>query len=273
MRVDIDSSDLGELLDIVKAMVLGEFIIIGPALAVFVGILGSFVITRGITRTIRSKASRDATAGPIKDITVGGVHIHHQVFGIVTMFVAGLLIIATDAQDAVLNTLALLFGVGVGLAFDEFALWLHLEDVYWSRQGRKSIDAVAWTLVATASVRAVLDLSTVFQGAAEAGSMWWLPVLLFLLTVVPAGICVAKGKLVTAALGIVYQPIGLIGAFRLAKPGSLWDRAIYGPTSRRRRRAERRFGSNYHGRWERLRDLVGGAPSNQAPGSDAAGAD
>ena len=194
MRVDIDSSDLGELLDIVKAMVLGEFIIIGPALAVFVGILGSFVITRGITRTIRSKASRDATAGPIKDITVGGVHIHHQVFGIVTMFVAGLLIIATDAQDAVLNTLALLFGVGVGLAFDEFALWLHLEDVYWSRQGRKSIDAVAWTLVATASVRAVLDLSTVFQGAAEAGSMWWLPVLLFLLTVVPAGICAAKGQ-------------------------------------------------------------------------------
>ena len=70
--------------------------------------------------------------------------------------------------------LALLFGIGVGLAFDEFALWLHLDDVYWSRQGRKSIDAVAWALVVTASVRAVLDLFTVFEGVAEAGNMWWL---------------------------------------------------------------------------------------------------
>src|SRR6476620_5520935 len=60
-----------------------------------------------------------------------------------------------DATGTLLNLLALLFGVGVGLAFDEFALWLHLDDVYWSRQGRKSIDAVAWALIVTAPVRAV----------------------------------------------------------------------------------------------------------------------
>jgi len=254
------------LWDILRAILLGEFIIIGPALWTFCGILGAFLVTRGITRSIRSRSGKGAAAsGPIKDITIGGVHIHHQVFGIVTMFLTGLLIVATGATDTLLNVLALLFGVGVGLAFDEFALWLHLDDVYWSRQGRKSIDAVAWALIVTASVRALLDLFTVFQATAESGSMWWLPVFLLLLTVIPAVICVLRGKLVTAALGIVYQPIALIGAVRLAKPGSFWGRHFYRPTSRRRARSERRFGTDYAARWDRLRDMVGGAPSDQPP--------
>ena len=41
-----------------------------------------------------------------------------------------------------IEVLAALFGVGAALALDEFALWLHLEDVYWSEEGKKSIDAV-----------------------------------------------------------------------------------------------------------------------------------
>jgi hypothetical protein len=36
---------------------------------------------------------------------------------------------------------AILYGVGAALTLDEFALWLNLQDVYWSRQGRESIDA------------------------------------------------------------------------------------------------------------------------------------
>jgi hypothetical protein len=263
--VSVDTSDLDQLWDILLGIVRGDFIVIGPSLAVFIGILGSFLVTRGITRFIRSRSSKGGEAsGPIKDITIGGVHIHHQVFGISTMFLTGLLIIATGATGSLMNVLALLFGIGVGLAFDEFALWLHLDDVYWSQQGRKSVDAVAWTLVITASVRAVLDLFTVFEAVTEDPSMWWLPTTIALLTVIPAVICVLKGKLVTAALGIVYQPIGLVGAFRLAKPGSFWARHFYGATSRRRARAERRFGEVYQARWDRLRDLVGGAPTDRA---------
>jgi len=150
-----------------------------------------------------------------------------------------------DATGTLLNLLALLFGIGVGLAFDEFALWLHLDDVYWSREGRKSIDAVAWALVVTASVPAILDLFTVFEAAGEAGSMWWLPVFLLLLSVVPRRDRVLRGKLVTAALGIVYQPIALLGAIRLAKPGSFWSRHFHGADSRRRVRSERHFGTHY----------------------------
>ena len=69
--------------------------------------------------------------------------------------------------------------------------------------------------------------------------------------------------LVTAALGIVYQPIGIVGVFRLATPGSWWSRHLYGPTSRRRARSDRRFGEQYLARLDRWRDIVGGAPADQ----------
>ena len=38
--------------------------------------------------------------------------------------------------------MATLYGVGAALTLDEFALWLHLQDVYWEREGRASVDAV-----------------------------------------------------------------------------------------------------------------------------------
>ena len=109
----------------------------------------------------------------------------------------------------------------------EFASGLKLTS-HWSRQGRKSIETVVWALVVTASMRAVLDLFTVVEAAGEAGSMWWLPVFLLLLTIVPAVICGLRGKLVTAALVTVYQRIALIGAFLLAKPGSWWASFLSG---------------------------------------------
>jgi hypothetical protein len=172
---------------------------------VFIGVLGAFAVTRGITRFIRHRSASGVEAsGPIKDITIGGVHIHHQVFGISLMFVSGLLLVTTTPQDALLDVLALLFGIGTGLAFDEFALWLHLDDVYWGRQGRKSIDAVAWVLVISASARSFVDLLQVFETSDDLGEFSWLLWLLVAITVIPAVICLLKGKIVTAALGILY---------------------------------------------------------------------
>ena len=37
--------------------------------------------------------------------------------------------------------LSALFGVGAALTLDEFALILHLDDVYWAKEGRGSIEA------------------------------------------------------------------------------------------------------------------------------------
>ena len=70
-------------------------------------------------------------------IKTGGIHVHHLVFGIVLLMLAGFLGFALQPESPWLEILAAAFGVGMGLTLDEFALWLHLEDVYWAEQGRQ----------------------------------------------------------------------------------------------------------------------------------------
>jgi hypothetical protein len=122
----------------------------GRSAAVFalVGFVVTYGITRWITRTIRARNENkpedagEAAGGPVNDIYIGGVHIHHQVWGILLILTAGLLEFRFQPDAPWREVLAAAFGVGAALALDEFALWLHLEDVYWSEEGRKSIDAV-----------------------------------------------------------------------------------------------------------------------------------
>jgi len=85
---------------------------------------------------------------PFHFIEHGGRHIHHLVFGIIILLGVGygwLADIGTgvDASSLLLSRLmSILYGVGAALTLDEFALWLNLKDVYWSPEGRSSIDAV-----------------------------------------------------------------------------------------------------------------------------------
>ena len=58
------------------------------------------------------------------------------------MVIVGILEFALQPHGWTQRILGLLFGMGLGIALDEFALIFHLEDVYWEEQGRKSIDAV-----------------------------------------------------------------------------------------------------------------------------------
>jgi hypothetical protein len=86
--------------------------------------------------------------GPFHDIYFRGRHIHHLVWGILILLLVGYgwLIEAGsgDKQTSIFagRVLSLLYGAGAALTLDEFALWLNLEDVYWAREGRASIDAV-----------------------------------------------------------------------------------------------------------------------------------
>jgi hypothetical protein len=105
---------------------------------------GAFFVTfasvRGITHAIR------AERGPFKNITPGGHHIHHMTFGIAGLLSVGylwMLEIGINEQRRSSRTTAAVYGAGAALTLDEFALWLNLEDVYWAKQGRESIDAVA----------------------------------------------------------------------------------------------------------------------------------
>ena len=76
------------------------------------------------------------------NVSVGGTHIHHLVWGILLLLIFGWLGIAVAPDSPWREICAVMFGIGTGLTLDEFALWLNLKDVYWEKQGRRSIDAV-----------------------------------------------------------------------------------------------------------------------------------
>ena len=119
------------------------------ALWVLLGFVITFATTRWITLRIRTRAARQTgqDGSAVKDVYIGGVHIHHQVWGILLVLVVGLLEFRFSPQPPWREVLAALFGAGAALALDEFALWLHLQDVYWTEEGRKSIDAVMVAVV------------------------------------------------------------------------------------------------------------------------------
>src|SRR3984885_11218011 len=99
----------------------------------------TFASVRGITHAIR------AERGPFKNITPGGRHIHHMTFGITALLSVGylwLLEVGIDEQRRGSRITSAVYGSGAALTLDEFALWLNLEDDYWTKQGRESIDAV-----------------------------------------------------------------------------------------------------------------------------------
>jgi hypothetical protein len=86
--------------------------------------------------------------GPFDWVVVGGRHIHHLVWGILILLLVGygwLLDLGRSHSPISIffsRLMSVSFGVGAALTLDEFALWLHLEDDYWSQSGRLSIDAV-----------------------------------------------------------------------------------------------------------------------------------
>ena len=71
-------------------------------------------------------------------LLVRGVHIHHLTYGIFILALAGGAILNLPSNKSRVPW-AILYGVGLGLAFDEFGMWIHLADNYWIRQ---SYDAI-----------------------------------------------------------------------------------------------------------------------------------
>lgn len=221
---------------------------------VLVGFLVTYAITRWITRRIHARQHQEPpnAKGRIKDVYIGGVHIHHQVWGILLILVVALLEFRFHPESPWQDILAVLFGAGAALVLDEFALWLHLEDVYWTEEGRKSIDAVMVALVVGLALLATtspvgLDPQTARNFGYDAGSLVVVVVIAF------SVICLLKGKIASGLVGLLIPFVGMIGAIRLAKPSSYWARRFYGATKTERARA--RFGARHEARRERLRDL------------------
>jgi hypothetical protein len=238
---------------------------------VLVGFVGSFAFIRMSTRIIRSE-SISWWPGNIE--SEGGLHLHHLVFGIVTMMAAGTLGFVADGRAPFTEICALLFGIGVGLTIDEFALWVHLEDVYWEREGRSSIDATV--IAAAMMLLIVLGVSPVVIDSSSTEALI-VSIVGTLLIFACVAICFVKGRVMHGVTGIFVAPIAIYGASRIGKPSSTWARYRYGERRpAKQAKAEGRFPPDR--RTERFkeafRDLVGGKPSEglTAIGDEAAAA-
>jgi hypothetical protein len=116
-----------------------------PSRRLFVASVSFFLTFAGVRAVVFAVLHQ---IPPFHFIEHDGRHIHHLVFGIVILLAVGygwLADVGTGEDDSSLllsRLMSILYGVGAALTLDEFALWLNLQDVYWSPQGRTSIDAV-----------------------------------------------------------------------------------------------------------------------------------
>jgi hypothetical protein len=116
-----------------------------PRRRLFVASVSFFLTFAGVRAVVYAILHR---IPPFHFIEVGGRHIHHLVFGIILLLLVGygwLADIGTGSGNSSIflsRLMSILYGVGAALTLDEFALWLNLKDVYWSPEGRTSIDAI-----------------------------------------------------------------------------------------------------------------------------------
>ena len=227
-----------------------------PLMLCFLAFVATFLVTRGITRLIR------AGRGPFHNlVTSSGTHIHHSVPGIILLIVGAFIAVATAGLGVWFGIAAVMIGAGVSLVLDEFALILHLQDVYWTNEGRLSVNLVSLTaayLGLALTGLSPIGVDDVGGGelALRVGAIGFVVVHgLLVLT------CVLKGKYRLAVFALPIPVLAVGGAVRLARPGSVWARRRYSPArvasaTKRAERFDERWGP-WLGRWD---SLVGGVP-------------
>ncbi|MGO8887026.1 MAG: hypothetical protein ACLPUO_07580 [Streptosporangiaceae bacterium] len=122
------------------------------ALLSWLSFTATFAGVRSVTLSIR------AGRGPFRNLSAGGEHLHHYLWGIGLL--AGVGAVAVHGDDVTRRHPAVAVGYGSGLALivDEFALLLDLKDVYWAKQGRVSVDLAVGAIAVAGSYFAALPL-------------------------------------------------------------------------------------------------------------------
>ena len=232
-----------------------------PLLVCFAAFVVTFLTTRTITRMIR------AGKGPFHDnVSESGLHIHHAVPGILLLIAGAFVAVGTGATGSAWAIVgALLVGVGTSLVLDEFALILHLQDVYWATEGRVSVEMVSLAMACLGL--AVVGLTPFkvddVEGGVESATAIGAVIALVLLCIV---ISVMKGKYKLALFGAFIPFVAMVAALRLARPESRWAKRRYGPAKQARAEArtawyDERFGPATQ--W--VSDFVAGRPSEPDP--------
>ena len=210
----------------------------------------SFLFIRTSARLIRSPR---VTWWPGSVKTSSGLHLHHLVWGIVLVLVAGFLSFVTKAKSPWEEILAALFGIGAGLTLDEFALWIHLRDVYWAEEGRSSFDAVIVAVVLGGLIVVGIAPFDLSRNAASIETL----VIAVVVDVLLAVLAILKGKPMMGLIGIFIPFVSLVAAIRLAAPRSPWARRFY--KDKKLGRSEARF-VRIEGRRKRVVDAILGPP-------------
>ena len=180
-------------------------------------ILMAFVCSFGFIRTSAHMIRAQVSWWPGNVETKSGTHVHHLVWGILLLLSMGYVGISTDLGSPWFELVAIAFGIGMGLTMDEFALWLNLQDVYWSDKGRQSIDAVVVTtallVVALLGLEfwiAVWDAVLVLAGMDDGHA--WIAVPIQAIGIALAVVCFRKGRKLTGIVGLFVPLVAIIGA-------------------------------------------------------------
>ena len=187
-----------------------------PLAVLFVAFAVTFLFIRFSVRMIRAQVKWWPG-----NVSSGGTHLHHVVFGIVFMLIAGAGGFSTLGNYTPwAEIFAGLFGAGAALVLDEFALILHLRDVYWAEQGRTSVDAVFLAF----AVFGLLLVGTAPLGANGAGGVpgmenaAWSLVVAIAINIALVVISLFKGKVWTGLLGIFIPPTPITQATSAVLP-------------------------------------------------------
>ncbi|MGZ4333427.1 MAG: hypothetical protein ACXVRJ_04055 [Gaiellaceae bacterium] len=219
-----------------------------PLLLLLAASLLTFAATRAYTRVARARRWGSGR--------VGDVHIHHLVVGNALLLVCGMLELAFQPRDIGLDVLSVGFGIGAAFVLDEWALTVHLRDVYWTPEGRHSIEvSVIWALFGLLLLTGISPFG-IHDGTEVPRAIGFAVVAL---SIVLSVITCLKGKLTLGLLSIFLPPVGLVAAYRLARPRSAWALIFYDEA--KREVAERRFdpsASRLEGLRHDIADLVGG---------------
>ena len=236
-----------------------------PLMLCFVSFVVTFASTRTITRLIRNGR------GPFHNVAVGGTHLHHSVPGVILLMIGAFAAVGGPGTLGWRSFSAIAVGIGTSLVLDEFAMILHLQDVYWSGEGQLSVEAVS--LVAACLGLALVGFSPVHVEGVDGSelSVRISATGVLAIDACLALVCILKGKYRSALFGLFLPPVGLIGAVRLARPNSIWARHRY--RGKRLERATRRA-ADFDRRWKpllaRWLDFIGGRPSRPDPQPDPA---
>ncbi|MGW0733261.1 hypothetical protein [Streptomyces sp. NPDC002851] len=228
-----------------------------PLLLALLAFVLSFLVTRVITRMIR------AGRGPFRNVRTGELHIHHVVPGIVLTIIGGFGSVASGRHNVGSSVSAVIFGLGAGLVLDEFALILHLDDVYWTEAGRKSVELVVLTAAVVALVLGGFLPFGVNELTTEERHNRAVVVMNTALNFFLALVALGKGKPRVALIGVLVPFVALFGAVRLARPGSPWAKLFY--KNRPHARAKAGLRAFHHDRrWagpsRRFQDFIAGRP-------------